>query len=459
MPVVTIPLKGTISGLVGLAPFQYAPSNPSLGLPKFENQSSGIPGDVGAGFWGLRSIYASISPWKGNGNYGDQIEQFAGSQITSGGIFEYDLSLANPAEYNPVLSSGAGYTAQNRGVGSAFNRFVTTNQASGATGPLARYAFNFPALNFENIKKPLSLFLRQLWIAPYSVVGPGFVSAFQPGYLSIDDASRQEIAMQFTVDGIIPPDGGLPSMLAGMFAKSSAPIAGSSVNVYGAYQPQLIVKRNVLNCALPVGFGISGIYSACVNPGNGNFIMNVQNTTQGNPPYNYIAGVGNGLYHGNVFYEPQIHTPPIGGAYTGNVIISSLVLSDATDNAAISSPTSGAPNYTAIMTPRGYFLLFLSGYPYFFYIAPDFSGYWRIILQGTTPDAQAAVSNGGASSTGFGVDLNGNLWFGGAAAFVPLLYSTFGLSFDLNFNPLPDVLSNGIGCRMMGGIAQAVWEG
>src|ERR1700742_1300036 len=100
---ITLPALGTIILNVGVAPFQYAPTDAHLFYPAFLNGSTlynpaqGGLGAATAGVNGLQFIYTSVSTDAGNLSPGQAdatnlyvpMVQFAGGTVNSFGVFEY----------------------------------------------------------------------------------------------------------------------------------------------------------------------------------------------------------------------------------------------------------------------------------------------------------------------------------------------------------------------------------
>lgn len=454
---ITIPLLGRMTAQVGLAPFQFNPPDNNHGLPVFD---SVCPGDVAAGFYGLRAIYSSISPWKGNGTYVDEAVQLSHAAINSYGIFNYDQSLANVAQYNPVLNTYPGYKSSYRGISTFFSRYNLTDQASEASGPWLVYRSKYPTVIYENITSSFKYDYKASMLYPFSVSGIGYILQC-PGFAITTDFNDMVFAP--TLQGFTGSNAGIPAILPGMYAAMNViedrvyvPGIGGKSTLFTWGNYPIAVNKDGLN-AIAVGFtgavgATQGFYNASVNPATGNFIANLSELTAPNPPYDMTqAQVGFNV--GGVYYNATINL----GSYVGKAPIYAAQLSDAGDNAALTG-AAGVPEYTSVMTPFGDFLLKVSSLEYYLLIKGDFSGYYRITFQGNSTAAGNAIRSGGLP-VGFGMDLNGNVWFGGASAFVPLLYSTLGLGWSLAFNGFPTVTSNAVYCRNDGFIDFEPWKG
>jgi hypothetical protein len=414
-----IPYLGLLTCKVALSSFQYDPTNASLGLPYFLNatghDAGSNGGDWGAGYYGLASVYASISPGSG------VPLQIAGSTINTFGIFDYDASLVNPAQYNPVVNSYSGsYVNQYNGVAYPGN-MVLFRVGESFTNPVLSYGLMFPSVSFENIKQPVSP------IDAINEYPPGGSNVLQSGVgLALYNGYSQMPVFSFCWGS---------GFYAGLYG-----VRGSS------YVPAVITHngklKNVINCNYPP---IANTVGQCINPGNGSVLF---------------CSLG-GVNSGGAAFNPDLLGVPPPYFYTGNVflafgdqmVVDQTILSDPSDNAAfVESGYPGLPQYRATMTPLGYFLLAVSGYPYYILINPDFSGYYRILLQPNSTAAGNAIANGGNASAGFGMDLNGNIWFGGDAAFIPLLYSTSGFNWTLTLSAFPYISCSGTACTLDNGL-------
>ena len=461
---ITIPLLGTVTANVGKAPFQYAPTNGSLGLPRFNNptSNSGFLAsciglfDCAAGFWGLSSLYCSVSQWRGVGTYNDLMVQQAGSVLASFGIFDNDQTLSNPAEYHAVLSTGNGYIS-NQAQCCPTSRYVWTQQASGADGPLIRYRVPFPNLIYANSKTNFSFNKPASFTYPFSVAGPGYMTPVV-GFVAIDTLTLDEKDFGLTLTGITNISGGIPRPLAGMCVYPDEGIGFNTLSVnFGTYPYQGIVRNNPsINFAVtsptPTTTGI--YYGALINPVSGVCLFCVSNHSQPNPPYRHIDSSPTfGLCAMVVYYDPE----PSLGSYYGTNPIQHVVLGNASDNALLTG-NLGVPKYQGCVTPNGDFLLGITGGT-FFLIKGDLSGYYRIRFLGQTSAAETAV-NGLGSPVGFGMDINGNVWFGSASpVFLPILYSTFGLGWSIVLDEFPDVSGNALACAAINGTEQLILIG
>ncbi len=465
---ITIPLLGQINASVDVAPFQFAPSNPNLGLPMFGNSTNHINyADFAAGYWGLTSFYTSISQWKGNGTYNDQMVQDAGSVITPFGIFDNDQTLPNPAEYNPVLNTYNGYASSIWCQQSPTRRYNTTLQASGANGPLLRYLTTFPNLLFESQKVPFRVAQVASFTYPYSVVGYGSLQPLS-GFVGLDIVLMGE--RQFDMGVLYLTGGssevGTPALLPGMYFYPDAGCGNSTLSNFKSYQPQEIYNlypgphTKVAAAALSFGLGIGFFPGALVNPRTGNAFCTTSTNFGFNPPFSIFPGDtgSNVMLSTNVFFTPKINGS---GQWTGAIVLQETKLSNPADQEALYNPPSN-PTYTACVTPQGHFLFRPYNYsytPYYFLMASDFSGYYRIAFNAKSSAAETAISIGGSASTGFGVDIGGNIWWGGAAAFLPTLYSTLGLGWNINLAGFPSVTTNALACKLNNGRMQLAWEG
>lgn len=451
---VTIPLIGLLKAKVGLSPLQFSGANPNLVGPVLittngmGQSNAQVLGDNAGGFYGLKGIYTSIPPWKGNGGGLDTMVQFAGFTINSFGVFDLDMTMPNPSLYHPVATNYGGYPSQYIGQNSAFSRYnysiITGNQ-------FIRLKTLFPSLLFSSLKTAFQ------YSAAKSYTQQSLNYEVNAGFVAIDQVTRAEKPLGFRLYNVV--SGGTPHILGGMYVDPDG-----NPTPPGPYSPAILSfnadQRAVLSVPSGATGGFSGLYTAsvCTNPSTGNCIFNLQNGSAPNPPYNVEPGAGSGFSYCNVFFQPGLS----GTSWTGAAAIKALALSDPTDNAAITG-TNGINNYVPVMTPFGYFLLYVANYPYYLMIAGDLSGYYRVQFNGVDTASQVAVNNAGAfgfGTMGFGQDLAGNFWFPGAVTNgIPLLYSTLGLGGNLNFGPFPQLVGNALACRVMGGYAQTVWEG
>lgn len=445
----TIVYAGTVTAKVAQAPFQFAPSKPGvLGLPRFVNGSNrgtnrwGGAGDNGAGYYGLRFLYSSISPWDKNGALGtSRFVQFAGGTINSFGIFEQDNSLANPAQFNPVVLTGDGYTNSYNGAHSAFNRYDYSIQPGLGQSPVIRYPHAFPALSFQNISSPFQVPPTGTSFEPTSTGVIGFANNFVP----VDVFGNEHVAnFNITFAGGTPP----PVLLGGMACGNSPSLNGFP------YQPVLVPQALGTKAVCILEW--SGSYVSTANP-SGPFILWAQNFSASGVLVNTDSAItGQGPFCGsNLYFDAH----PSGGSYLGRCPCEIMRLSDPTDNAALTGGL-GINEGNTIMTPQGVFVIWINGYPYYLAISADLTKYWRIAFQTNTAAAQNAVTLAN-STTGFGVDAEGNFWFGGNILTngIPILYSTLGLGSTVSIGALPDIPFFGMNCRAMGGFAGQVWEG
>jgi hypothetical protein len=404
--------------------------------------------------YGLRSVWCSISPFLGDGSYEDTMVQLAGSVIGSFGIYEWDQSLANPAQYHPVRTTGGGYFAQYIAQRSQNWFYNWTKQVALSTGPLIRYLSQFPSILFENVKAPFHA-SSTFFAYPYSVTGVGYLEQL-PGFVAIDEASHTEKECSLDFQGFTGGNGGSPPILPYMafFLEE-----GSSQNTLaasgGKYKPLLIEKSETSQAICLMGFGVTGCFNASVNPTTGKAICNWNNSSlNGHNPYKFETGFNQGFaVTDNVYFSPDAFA----GVYNGHIFLERGILSDPTDNAALVG-SGGLNTYTCVMTPAGFFLMYVPSLPYYLLLKGDFTGYYRIEFMPNSSGAASAVANGGFN-VGFGMDLNGNIWWGGSNDFVPTLYSTFGFKMKLILNEFPTITGYSVGCRVVGGSAGAVWEG
>ena len=443
---VTLPLLGLITADVDLAPFQYAPTNSALRGPQFDNGTSKGSGSVGilggsatAGFYGLNSLYTSVWPWNvahtlSNVLSSSSMVQIAGSTINSFGVFDYDATLPNPSKYqalavgyyNPPFQGGMST------IGLANSRSITLLDTS--NGPAIRSTFRFPSLLFASRKGVFQAVKSSL---PGLSLGAMFLTQ---GMGLVDTLTLSETAFNTAVERSGHADGG---------------VYGQGNGATPAYQT--ITRINGT-------FAITNVWTPpftqtptglCVNPITGVGIVGISSLTEV-PASNVLTIVGN-VNSPPYFYRINSIYVNINGTNLGTAALQPAVLADPTDNAAM--VTGSTVNYRSTMTPSGYFLLFISGYKYYFLITPNCDGYYRIQFNGKSSAAASAITAGG-NNVGYGMDLNGNVWFGqNTSAFLPLLYSTTGLRRTVHLNGFPQLEKSAMACRFIGCCGQWEWEG
>jgi hypothetical protein len=418
----------------------------------FNNASANGTGqftsDGSGGAWGLTSLYTSVCNWTKTSFpdrgivCNDRLVQVAESAITSYGIFDYDGTLPNPAEYQPIANAYDDTylgTFMNR-IGFPFGAYAF----EGNDGITDLQLFRYPSPSLTAVNKTGQGNL----IAPVRFAPQENLSVYLYGGAAIvDSAFLSEKPCYINIENGIY--GFSPSLFVD-WAIGAANGKGGYEQVQ-TYQQANNLWNNVLN---PVA-AIQNASGGAISPKTGNCIITCHQPI-GLSRYEKI------IYEGaqfeptpSPFYTMNIYYPDIFDQVAGQVI-EPTHLSDPGDNAKL--VTNEIANYTPTVTPYGDFLIRNSDGT-FFLICGDLSGYYRVNFNGVDSASQVAVGTGGSASTGFGMDLDGNVWFGGTAAFLPMLYSTMDNTWGVTINPLPDLPTVGIGCRVMGGKPAWIWEG
>lgn len=470
---ITLPLVGVLTANVQLAEFQYNPTNSSLFFPHFDNPTGGgavaeygcIPAN---GIYGLTSYYQSICPWDGaaagnNGAYGvpygSTPVQFATSTLNSYGVFDFDATLPNPAEYHPVATS-IPYQGQNYGAVTFIGyRVVQTGAGANSTGT---FNVKIPSVLYENVRTSLSAGSPWQYQSSNAYGVVQYTTSYLPvqGFYSPDQRlygdnlypclqSIQNYPSEFDV--LVDPGYYSSTWYTDIYTYPPSSMITNQAG--GRPLPwSNVLVRNVFgqgDAIMNVGINDSSLVYAgqLVNPFTGWCIF--VSHTLGAP---WLRAL-------NIYQSTDPVTfQPNKSSYTVYTEAQALVFEEDADNNGLILGT--APNYVGTMIPGGAFLIrknvYVSGQPQMLMVLNDLSGYVQVYLNGNTSAANDAILGGE-----FGVDLDGNFWFMTPSypGLLPLLYSTFNLQKTLTFPDFPPLSAVAVGCRFLGGASKFVWEG
>lgn len=421
----TIPFRGVITAQIGVAPFQYEPTNDDLYYPSFLNATGLVEYGETAnsdGFYGLSSIYASICPFStrssGAPTATDIPVQIAGSCISSAGLFDYDCSLANPAEFYAVASSkaaaelyaGTWWPAIYPG-----GHYIALGQNFDGGGNQIQALIAAPSTLFVSYKAPLSIvtssavaFDTIAWFQFQRLAMVNQFGGYQPQFNSGDGIGT---AKQYCFD---------------IFTGELTDFHETSLILTPTYFENSVVNSSyspASNWHLYFGGAASNVKGLAACPG----LIFPWSNSPGTPPPGWFV---------------------------------SIALSDDIDNTII----SGAGNISIIQTAGGHFLLRVTNTSSYYFIFGDMSGYYRVVLQGSSSAIQTAIGIGGANGAGWGLDLNGNVWISGAynGSGIPPLYSNLNLTTNLVLaeSPLLNLAAGGpaVICSPSNSDCPAEWE-
>jgi hypothetical protein len=420
--------RGQITAEVGLAPFQYAPSNPLLYYPTMMNPSGLFGGQAANsdGIFGLCAMYASICPWSvmlsGTTVGTNSVPvQFASACITPGGVFDFDATLPNPAQYYEV-----GTTANNRW--SAYGQswqaaiypgmhIVTSAAAVESDVGQLIYDVPIPTLLFVDTKQPL-------YIAGAQGITNNEGSWFRNQRLSLFNFGSEFNPLFNATDGLLK---GLPKQLCYDIAlQKPAEIDFFSLVLVPTYFSNSVSQSSyslVYDNHLYFGDAVSNVVGLAACPGTGFLVV------------------------------PNPGTP-------SPLVFFKLSMSDATDQSAIAA----ASLIQMCQTPGGHFFISAAkgAVPHYYIIFGDLSGYYRVTFQGNSAAAIQAISVAGGGGGGFGIDLAGNFWVAGGyqSNNLPLLYSTLRLAQTLVLGTFPTLAAGGPSMLCTPGTpCEYEWEG
>lgn len=429
---ITLPCLGIINVPVGLAPFQFPYSKPNLGLPYFMNGTSGFSVASGTnGFLGLKYCYGnipiSVGATTAQGFVSDTamgMVQFAGGVVQSFGVFDYTMLLPNPFAYLPSMTAFYNQGSYSWVQTPGFATYQPGMRALTASQVSQTFSFPFPDLMFSNLDQPLSYGnAYQIW-AHNGTVALGSVG----GLAYIDPLSHA----WFTTKGSVIDAGSSPTCNKQVYVQSSsAPanlVPAASLDGHGIY------AGNNFNDST------AGCHVAIATPAYGGRWLMAFQTSGGQPPL-----CTQPMFTGETSPagDPTLHSRQ---AVNFAVASDQALIPGGTFAASIKGTVDPAGNFLITPFPANS----VDGGNIWFYILGDMSGYYRVILTGTTPTIQTAINhcnNGGVSSSGFGIDINGNFWLIQSGQQQPLLYSSLGLGAALNYSPFPNVSAGSVACR------------
>lgn len=406
--------------------------------------------DGTGGYFGLGGYYRSYPCWAPWNNafpasifgvlpsYPYQMGLFT---TNSTGIFDVSYLLANPFQYHAQLSdtgqaagqlpfAGASTTAAlSAGYAKIWSRTYSSNAPQDYSA-----ITQWPSISFANTSGPLSGYQHPNTM-PW---GSDLALRLGPSFIIYDDLGQDYLISYSFINGhsrLISttyggPTGG-PTAWGGYLSIAAA-LSSNSM------EPVVVTKRG-RNSAVDTIWGING-----ANPGAVNM-----STMKVHP------GTGTFLYGGTTLGSPQY---PVSGVYSGTVFcathVAGTVATCATrDYTTFSNPADNTAIQNASQTiqiqqpPGGGFILggsTLGNIVYF--VMPDLSGYYKVALSTTSPNA---IYTG--STETFNLDINGNFWYldygaTGGSSFQNV-YSTVGQSPPI-FLTNPDVTSFASMCRV-----------
>jgi hypothetical protein len=427
LPLQTLPLLGVINVTVGQAPFQFPYSAPNLGKPYFLNGTSQV-GSLGLspganGYWGLQYLYGNIPMSSGSptsagfaNTSGMSMFQYAGGVVQSFGVFDYLALASNPFRYNPVTTNfynGGAYSIA-QGLRSSL---YMPNELGGGTSVQYKARFQLPYFMTQNINAPFGVTDSwDIYNVPFGSTSQGAISFPDPV------SGQQIIANNVVLTGGV----GVLNNMVYIKPTGTGPATQIPLTVqyfgqtYGVYAGNNNHETNELSLLSPnhyIWLQMSNVSGLCYMP------LFTQQTLAANNP-SVVARVP-------------------------------LQFSEAVDNTLFQPRTYNGLGLIGTTIPGGDFLIsnngaFGDGGPIYFYIKGDMTGYYRVIFTGTNATIQAVVNSANRSigvSGGFGVDLNGNVWFIQRGQQQPLLYSSLNLVKSLSFPIYPNVNNRGIACR------------
>lgn len=448
---VTLPsFSGRVIPYLGSYTLKLTRSSASFNLTATKKGPRFFGMDGTGGYFGLGGYYRSYPCWANWNNafpanvfglmpsYPYQMGLFT---TNSTGIFDVSYLLSNPFQYSAQLTDTGQTNGQlpfagpnsPTGLSAGYAKIWTRTYQNNGPQDYSSKTF-WPSVSFAPITGSLvgtqhpnvmplgsSMALRS---------GPTFIvydDLGQDYLLSYSLVIAQSRLMSTTYGG---PSSGLTNW--GGYFSIAAALSSNSM------EPVVVTKRG-RNSAVDTIWGISGANAGNVNmstmkvhPGTGTFIYG--GTTLGSPQYPI-----SGMYSGTVFCATHV-----AGTVATCATRDYTTFSNPTDNTAI----QGASQSIQIQqSPGGGFILGASSLGnVLYFVYPDLSGYYKITLSTTSPNA---INTG--STEVFNLDTNGHFWYldygaSGGSAFQNV-YSTVGQSLPI-FLSNPDVSSFASMCRV-----------
>ena len=428
----TLRKLGTINLTFGPAPFQFNATQSLLGPRFFTMDGTG-------GFFGLAGYYAAVPTWSTSPFA--RLVRAKGFSVNPLGIFDMDMTggtgpysdQATTFNSNPTLGMAQnnpqifGTTAL--GLEGLYTCYGGPGGGLGAQfyGPLTKSILPaFPPLSFESQSTPFSV--KQLTVPSwYNGAGTG-------GYAGLIQRPATVL-----IDGLLGEVviGCQPS---GLFAPSTAPCDG-----YIGSPSTSDIFYTLINTLL----GPRAVYTMGNSSGGGNFKINPFN---GNAVATWSGQFGDNssaffLYCFNVFCD-YTGTGQAGSTTVTLPVVQQVHFSDPADEAIMWTGQLSTLEYGWVyQLPGGGFFVAPNTSPNAaMVIQPDFSGYYRVNIQGASLPQMGATY----SQDTFGIDLNGNAYIlnynSNGSAYINMV-STLNEGATLILVDPPLVTAAGVNCR------------
>jgi hypothetical protein len=418
---VTLPLLGTITIPLKVAPFQIPNSVPGT-TPYMSNGTGGSVGgsSIFGGYFGLRYLYNQQMSTVPNSSFGmGSVYQLSGGTINSFGVFDY-YTGEFPTVKTALYAGGVNNSVASINIIETFSgyRFYATSISSAILPAVILVNdVSMPSILFENIVTKGGISTNNFSYHNSGALG-NVEPCISPVYFDL-------------INGWTVIDPGTVNVNTSPTTASGAVFAlsGTTGAVIPPYRANVIQNGVLTQAGVVITNGISSLTSAASwSPNTGNYLVRV---------------VGGQLAYVKAWTTTPLHSDG-NTQFADNRV--NITLANSADNALMDTGPNFDSSAPYCTIPTGDFLCAPNKPTVpgtsttLFLIKADMTGYYRVIMS-NAPAWQYF------SSGGFGVDLNGNFWIFGPGH---VLYSNLDLGFPLFLGAFPNLSSNSVGCRRNG---------